>query len=520
MTENQNEQNPPKETLMTDEIQSGVSTGEISINEDGSGLSRIHDEATNESESDQPAIKVPVRENATNVTQSDEIFSALPENNKEVVGLHLPSERSDIIEEFLLKFPNVDLANSPGGEEWLNSLQTAKYTTPANNWFTRTVDRPNSDFRQNVMSEKGPLAAGGLRFSDNLGQKLSGEKAVLRIRALTGLGSVINVPLWHSGFWVTLKAPTDSAMLELNRRLTEEKIQLGRSTYGLAFANNSVFYVGWLVDFALAHVYDSSIKTDQNTNIRGLISALDIPLLIWGLACSIWPNGFPYSRSVLNTALGENKVIREKINLGKILWVDNRTLTPWQISHMAQRHGSNMTLESIQRYKDEFTIGKGRRVDLTPIISMNLRVPTIDQYLESGQKWVNNIVSMVDRAFGLQQDETTRDAYILDQGRATNMRQFAHVVESIEAGGDLIDDLETLEPAIDALSSNDDIKDTYFKAIKEFIEDSTMAVIAIPVTENEERVTLPRFPHLLPIDTLAIFFIQLVLKATQIQNRS
>ena len=457
---------------------------------------------------------------ATNVIQEAEIFSPLDLGMEAAgIALSLPSDKASKIEEALDNLPNIDIKTTVNGAEWINRIEAASYSVPYKNWMERTVERPDSAFRQYVTSEKGKLAAGGLKFNDAINGKLSGERAVLRVRALTGLGSVVMIPLWHSGFWITLKAPTESAMLELNRRLAEEKIQLGRMTYGLAFANSSVFFAGWLMDFALSHVYDTSLKPEVADDIRSHISQLDIPLIIWGLACAIWPSGFPYARSVLDQATEQNKIIKEKVNVSKLLWPDTAAFTPWQISHMAQRHGNSMTLDQLTRYKNEFVQGKGRVVQLTPDMAVTLRVPNVDQYLVSGQKWINNIVAMVDKSFGMQSNESSRDSYIMDQGRATNMRQYAHFVESLEICGDVIDDVDTLDQSFDALSSNDGIREVFFKGIKEFIEDATIAVIAIPVTENEEKSELPRFPHLLVIDVLNVFFILLVQKVTQIQKR-
>ena len=468
----------------------------------------------------EPVLIKKNKEPATNVVQEAEVFAPL-DNPKDAEGiaLSLPSDTQENINAALEAMPNIDIKETPNGEEWIDRIKAAKYSRPFNGWFDETVERPDSAFRQSVQSEKGKLTAGGLKFSDVVGSKLSGERAVLRVRALTGLGSVVMVPLWHSGFWITLKAPTESAMLELNRRLSEEKIELGRATYGLAFANNSVFFAGWLIDFALSHVYDTSLKADVAEDIRSRISQLDVPLLVWGLACAIWPNGFPYARAVLDQSEEQTKIIKEKVNVGRLLWVDNAMLTPWQISHMAQRHGNSMTTDSLDRYKSEFTRGKGRSIKLNESISATLRVPNVDQYLTSGQKWVNNIVAMVDKAFGTQPNEGIRDSYIMDQGKATNMRQFAHFVESLEVADGVIDDVDTLDQTFDALSSSDDIREAFFKGVKEFIEDATIAVIAIPVTEDAETSGLPRFPHLLPIDIMSVFFIQISSMVYKIQAR-
>jgi hypothetical protein len=468
---------------------------------------------------EEPVVKKK-NEPSTTVVQDVEVFSPLDKAEDAIgIALSFPSDTTTNIEDALDAMPNVDIEETKDGAEWIDRVTAARITRPYKDWLDDTVNRPDSAWRQTVDSEKGKLGASGLKFNDAINGKLTGERAVLRVRALTGLGSVIMVPLWHSGFWLTLKAPTESAMLELNRRLSEEKIQLGRTTWGLAYANNSVFFAGWLMDFVLGHVYDTSLKSDVADDIRSRINQLDIPLAIWGLSCAVWPSGFPYARAVMDQTTEQNKIIKEKINVSKLLWVDTASLTPWQISHMAQRHGSTMTKESLDRYHSEFTRGKGRVVELTANMSVTLRVPNLDQYLTSGQKWVNNIVSMVDKAFSMDSNEGARNSYIMDQGRATNMRQFGHFIESLEVAGDTIDDLETIDQIFDALSSKDEIREAFFKGIKKFIEDSTIAIIAIPVTENEEKSDLPRFPHLLPIDVMSVFFILLVQKVTQIQQR-
>lgn len=483
-------------------------------------------EAVTPSDTAQPAVDEISLEPwpaATNVTQELEVFSPLPKEMKSEVTIALPSDTDERTSAVLAKYPNVDYENSEGGAEWANTLAQAQMSISYKGQFRRTVDRPDSNFRQMVPSEKGPLAAGTPRFKENTGgTSWTGEKAVLRVRALMGVGSIVQVPLWHSGFWITLKAPTEGAVLELNRRLAEEKIILGRLTHGLAFANNSVFFAGWLMDFALSHIYETSLKPEllETKSLRDRISCLDIPILAWGLACVIWPRGFPYARAVLDAKTQETKVVKELVSVGKLLWTDLASLTPWQIGHMANRHGGNMSEEALERYKNDFTRGKGRQIKFSEQLSFTTKVPSLNEYLVSGQKWVNSIVSTVDKAFGTPPGDSTRNQYILDQGKASNMRQYVHWVESLSAGEDgVIDHPETIELTLDALSSSDEYRKIYFDEVRNFIEDSTIAVIAVPATEEGDKPPLPRFPHLLPIDAMSVFFTLLVQKADQIQSR-
>lgn len=458
------------------------------------------------------------KEKAKNVIQEHEVFIPL-DGKEDKVLLAIPADTSTRTEEALDALPNVALDSSESGEEWVNYIQQAQAISGHKDSFLSTVEREESQFKQKITSERGDLSIATPKFNDNIGTKLTGESAVIRIRALTGLGSIVQIPLWHSGFWITLKTPSEAAMLELNRRLVDEKISLGRNTRGLAFANNSVFFTNWIMDLALSHVYETTLKSDVTDNLRSLISTLDIHLIAWGLACAVWPRGFPYARSVLNSTKDQNVVIREKIDIRKCLWTDTTSLTPWQIGHMASRHGRTMTKDSVARYRDEFTRGKGRTIKLSDDLEVTLKVPSLDQYITSGQKWVNNIVDMVDRAFGLSPEEGVRDQYIMDQGKATNMRQYSHWIESINISGNSIEDPDTLDMSVDALSANDDFRDKFFKGVKTYMEDSTISVIAIPALVNEEKTDLPRFPHLLPIDAMSVFFILLVQKSLLIQRR-
>ena len=455
---------------------------------------------------------------ATNTQQDFETFTPLGGAwNDDALTLSLPETTMERTEAFIDAQPNIRLDDTAQGQIWATNLRAANFTVPAKGYFLPTAQRDSASWRQAVKSEKGLLAAGAPGFKETEGAKLTGARAVLRVKALLGMGSLVFIPLWHSGFWITLRAPSDSEMLELNRRIAEEKISLGRQTYGLAYANNSSFFAKHVMDFALAHVYETSLKDD--TDIRDKISTLDIPLIAWGLACAQWPRGFQYARSMLDQSTKQAHIVKEKLNVGKLLWTDTASLTEWQVAHMAQRQAGTMTNEAIARYRGEFTKGRGRLVELAPNLSLTLRVPSLNQYLTSGQAWVNNVVQMANGAFGMDDNAEERDQYIMDQGKATNFRQFGHWVETVHAGSNEISDDETLNATFDALSSDDAIREKFFNEVRKFMEDSTVSLVAIPSTEQDERGTLPRFPHLLPLDVLSTFFILLVQLTQQIQSR-
>ncbi|WP_087659695.1 hypothetical protein [Caballeronia terrestris] len=207
-----------------------------------------------------------------------------------------------------------------------------------------------------------------------------------------------------------------------------EKIVLERTTNGLAFANTSSYLTGWVLDFAMEYVYDTSLQEKDPVRIKAMIETPDLPILFWGLACAIWPRGFQYARPYIDPVTNEEKILREKLAVGKLLWVDNKALTQWQVAHMAHRGSGMMSADNVKRYKREFTIGQPRRVQLSDHISVTLKVPSANEYVLAGHKWIGEITRVVNDALQLPPEDQRRANHIVQRGKATNMRQYIHWV--------------------------------------------------------------------------------------------
>ena len=478
---------------------------------------------TNEIENQQePIQKTPVNKEeiqVNNVQQDAAVFSDLGKPwDEEAVYVIGPAGRREEVIAAAQKMPNEDLEKHKEGREWLGMLREGYSIVPSADLWNRTVDRKDASFRQMVQSEAGPLSVGQPRFHSMDGKKITGERAVLRVRAVTGSGGLIQIPLWHSGFWITLKTPSDAALLELERKIVDEKIILGRVTNGAVFANSSVYIANAIINMMQEHLYDTTLI--NRDNLLEKIVSHDIQAIAWGLACTIWPAGFQYARAVIDENGQEIRTVREKINVGKIQWTDTQSLTPWQIAHMSNRNGCTMSDDAIRKYREEFTIGKTRQVTINERLKFNLFVPNVKEYLDAGSQWVDSIVVGVDRSFAYSDDIEERNRYIFNLSRATYMRQFSHWVKSIEVYDDLIDDKETIDEVLGDLSTNDDIRKQYFADVNKYIEDSTISVIAVPTVSEVEENKFPRFPRLLPIDAMSTFFTLLAQKTQAIKARN
>lgn len=415
--------------------------------------------------------------------------------------------------------PNIDPTATEQGREWAAHMQQAITSAPGRDQWRASLDREGSVWRQEVDSQTGPLRMSALSFKNLDGGLVSGEKAVLQVRALIGLGTVIQVPLWHSGFWLSIKAPGESQMIELNRRLTDEKMVVGRTTNGLAFANTASYIHQVMLDFVMDYIYDTSLQEKGKDQIRSMIQSPDLPLLYWGLASAIWPRGFQYARPYIDPLNKAEKILKNRLGMSKLLWVDTKSFTPWQVSHMSNKLSGSMSTAMVKRYRDEFTIGAPRRVQLSDSIAVTLRVPSAVEYVIAGQKWIGQTTKTVDEAFSESPDDARRANFIVRHSQATAMRQYTHWVGKIEAARSTIEDTETLENILNDLSADDSIRDKFFDAVKSYIDDSTLALIGTPAAMHEKDETLPRFPHVLPMNVEHTFFTLLEQKVMQIIQR-
>jgi hypothetical protein len=470
-------------------------------------------------------VILPPHEDSSTVQLDHLVFVPLGEKesfNDFEVSIAVPADTEDRIADFIKGLPNEEVGTTPAEAEWRDTLVQGSVTATAKEQFRASTEREGSQWRQQAQHGDKKLSAAQPRIADTESSTLSGPRAVLRVRAVVGLGTIVQIPLWHSGFWITLKAPGEGALLELYRRIADNKVQLGNRTHGWCFANASVYMAESVLDFAMDYLFESTLKDVTNAaEIRPLILTHDIQTIAWGLAVALWPKGFGYSRSALMPDGVEKPTVRGRLNIAKMQFVDLASLTPWQIGHMAKRAGNTMTQQDLVRYRNEFTRGQPKTVNIgdSGRLQMTLRVPTMDQYINSGHRWVSGVVTMVDQAFRNPPNEQARDAYITNQSKASIMRQMAHWVENIIVDGRTIADDSSIDEVLTTLSENGKLRQSYFQAIHEFIDDSTVSVIATNTVNEHEDNRLPRFPHLLPIDALYTFFTLLMRKSQILINR-
>lgn len=462
-------------------------------------------------------------------------------------SVSIPPETSDIIEARLGNLPNVDMVVSESQHQWLSELRGSINHLPMGGVFTDRVRKEGSDFRQVVEHSGQELRA---RMASLGNQKpgthvVDGTRALLQMVAHLGVGCLARIPLWNSGFWVTFKPATEDEMVELNRIIQQDRIALGRWSYGLALSNNVVYTTDRIFEFVANHVYNTSVKSDELTieKLRDIILPQDIYSFIWGFLCSNYPSGFHYQTPCIANPEKCSHVESETLNVSKLQWTDTSTLTQKQLQHMCTMSANTMTLESVLRYQEETMSKQDRRVVINSgtkhEIAITIQTPSITAYIQQGRKWITDIVDSVNQAMTINNDDDERNKLINLRGKASTLCQYVHWIKSIEFGNitgevDNPDDRSiamVVDPAsimnnLASLSATDSIREGIIEAVLKYISETTMSVIGVPsydcpvcqkTAKGDGR--FPRHVSIVPLDVIQVFFALLGQRLSRIEIR-
>lgn len=414
-------------------------------------------------------------------------------------------------------FPRLRLAEDALGVEWVKTLQEGSQLLFQGSSLLASLVREDSQWLQGVDNEGERINAGRPRFEANAdaNNRLSGERAVIKVRSILGLGAIAAIPLWHTGIWVQLKAPSNAALLELDRRITEEKVSLGRATSGMIFSNNTIYTTSYLVNFVLNHIYDCSLTDMSVDNLKATIKCTDLPTLVWGMLCTMYMNGYPLSQACIYNPAECQHVTNELIDIRKLSVTDNNALTKFQRKLMSRRT-AKFSSEELKRYAEEHRYGHLHMVNFNDNLRIQLKVPTLAEYEQAGFDWVEGIEKMVEDSFGVNLRGNEREEYIQTQARLTAMRQYTQWVDRLIVGeegqSDIIDDRDTIGELLGDLSADPEVNRHFFTEMGKYIDQSTISLIALPkyncpsCGKPQKAENDTTHEHLIPIDVVQVFF--------------
>lgn len=369
---------------------------------------------------------------------------------------------------------------------------------------------------------------------------VSGATAVAKFTSAIGVGDVVQQPLWHSGFWVTIKPATQTELVNLERAIATNEIQAGRETNTLVYSNYSVIINRILVDFILGHITDVTIKLSGDDNLLDFISVHDLQPLVLGIITSMHPNGFEYIRPCINASVlvdeNQNEVTPEQIEAGtvkvkakcshfatgrldpkKLMKLNRLLISNTMREHMSKRMPQSTTPSECAHYRSlirdmddkvlEFNASNGVKVIFT------LCIPTLRRYIDIGEEWMMRLIGLGEELFSKTDTAVTKNAKINEIVAVNSLGLYNSFVKKLSIDGEIVSDETTVNEILEMFTNDIVLFDSVMDAIKDYISLSPIALPAIANynctvctgDQNPDMAKTP-FKELIPLNLIESFF--------------
>ncbi|QQV92026.1 hypothetical protein MOC16_gp029 [Klebsiella phage vB_KpM_FBKp24] len=445
------------------------------------------DETGQENKEEEEHLLFDVEPNKLTIDPTRPIYVRIDPEEKGIAALSvLPTTREDA-ETF------VNSLSTVGEEdlEWVLTTRNATDNAYLGNGLLKAAIRKGAKWKGQLENPVTPTPLCDYRSAykifDQPATRISGADAIDMFTAGTNLGRPVTVPLWHSGFWVKLRAPSAAFLADIDRALAFSREELGLEVFGAIGANDRLIFDEILVDAALKLVSETNIAIAKSPmELKEVIDYFDIDSLIWGMAQAAFPDGCeiaipcPSCRGVTHV----------KANLLRMRFVDESRLTQVQIRQMAKGIAHKTTVEELKKYKEEFEILNTQKWEWNKR-TFTFRSPTIEEYLTSGREYITS----VSRAL----TETLRDDVTDDYRRGQSMKsiltteetaRFLHFIREIkipntnEKGSadnyGIVNDPHAILDIMRYISGDYEASDGLIVAINDFINDAINTIIGFP----------------------------------------
>ena len=355
------------------------------------------------------------------------------------------------------------------------------------------------------------------------------KSALIKLTQKVGIGTNINIPLWHSGFWVTFAPLLDDDIINLELEIVNELTRIGKETTTLVYSNYNVIFAEVILKYFKEKIINASINIDDESDIADYININDIYPIALHMAKTMYPHGFqvviPCTNNTKLNEDGSNKCsykARLKVDLSKLLFVDETKLTQDHLQQMAKKTPKSVTVDDVIKYQETLpTAGEEEIVfnvdgEETKLI---LGPVSASRYIESGQGFINELK---DKAVNLIKNNNQIDSADKAERTILNgiyLNVYSHYIKGIPLDDTVITDTELVREALNIFTSNHELSKKVMESIKKYIDNTQIAIVGIPsfVCPNCESKVGTK--ELIPLAVYEYFFILLHSKYEKVMER-
>lgn len=388
--------------------------------------------------------------------------------------------------------------------------------------YDKQLNEDRSVFCNKIVFGDKSLTIKNLEMSN---ENISPKTAVARFTKFINAGEVEQVPLWHSGFWVTIKPPKQKDIILLEQEIADNQIKLGRETGSLIYSNYSVIVNRIVTMFIARHITEHTVKLDATTdNLLDYINVQDLNTLILGILSSVYPKGLEYTKVCRNNLIVNdgvklcNNILKATLDTKKLLFVNRQALSKDMLDHMAKRRPDSVSLDAVKEYQRKMSCLAPRTVKvLDGTVEVTLENPSLSKYIDTGDKWVESLIREYEATLTGTVDVSEKNLKISTIALSLYLGMYNSFVKSIKFEGDdrTYTDQETIDAMLERLSEMHDGVKPFMDEMNKYIAESAVAIVATPAYEcsdcgksdkETETELKSGFDNLVPLNMTQLFF--------------
>ena len=451
--------------------------------------------------------------------------------SEDVDRLTMPSMGPADVMHILSTYTKEVIDKTPMHDVYALGLQTEignKYIpSGTKDTFKRNVEKGNLTNDTTFSNED----TGILRLDANAyskpGVKTSSSRLVSKIKSALGKGEKANVPLYHSGFRITINPPSQSDLLAFQTKIMKDTTEVGRQTVGLVYSNYQAIVHKYFIEMVRDIIESTTLDTNtEEDDVFNYISMLDLNILYLGVMSSFAVSGIEVNISCKNTKILDEEDHRPKctyvasgvLNPTKMLWLDRGALEPWMEKQLRRKSSGSVSTSEVVAYRkviDSRADGITWNVPLSDHkVDVTFRVPTVADYMLYANMWIDKVVADVNKAVVGNITNAEREQTV--ELIAYYLRTSSHngFIKTVDIDGESITEMEDIMEALSALDHEFDVIDDLSNTILKFIEDASIAIVGITTFECPECRAVQAtsgnssFAEIIPVDMVSIFFDQ------------
>lgn len=388
------------------------------------------------------------------------------------------------------------------------------------------------------------LFSKALDLKDKMSSKGGVSNAVILAKFINGTssGNTVSVPLWHSGFRVTINPPTVAELTTLHMQVVKSEVDLGRETLSLTTAANRSTTIDIIKEFIREKIYRTTLDIDTTTtDIFQYISILDFDFLLLGLISATYVNKISTVRTCVNTLrsnsgdeLGCSHSVSADLDPNKLVIVDKSILTPNMIATISKRSSGTVSIAERSNYLSELNkaldsrrerIGEYQPDGGNSVITF--RIPSVQAYVQDGLNWVEDAMADLTR---LAENASYQRKQVIAE-KIKDVRGGTIMSANVEAIGEKVNDESivstdrgTIYQALKGITNSIDIVNGFFEAVNKYVNRSYIAICATPnyicpqCRKIQEGIKTPAdFDAFIPLNVLDFFLTLVEVKIAKTQ---